>query len=115
MQHTGGCQCKEVQWSVELPNTNALACNCSRCGVLGALWAFVPASAFVLHKGSEMLTEYRFNTKKIAHLFCNVCGVESFSRGVAPDGSETVAINVRCVDGLDPKTLTVTEYNGKEV
>jgi len=29
-----------------------------------------------------------------------------------PDGTPMVALNLRCVDGLDLKTLPVVEYDG---
>jgi hypothetical protein len=78
------------------------------------LLSFVPASAFTLTSGDDSaLTEYRFNAKKIKHLFCPTCGVQSYSRGASPDGTETVAINVRCLDGVDVSTLERIPYDGK--
>jgi hypothetical protein len=44
-----------------------------------------------------------------------VCGVGSFSRGTAPNGSDMVAINVRCLDGVDVSTLTLTPFDGKSL
>lgn len=114
MKYTGSCHCGAVRYEVEAEIAGAMSCNCSRCHRLGWLLAFVPATAFTLLSGADDLTEYRFNKKQIAHLFCKTCGIESFGRGVGPDGAETVAINVLCLDGVDPKTLTVTEYNGKD-
>jgi hypothetical protein len=60
-----------------------------------------------------MLTDYQFNKKVIHHLFCKVCGTASFGRGVGPDGSESVAVNLRCVDDLDLSTVPVMKYDGK--
>ena len=74
----------------------------------------MPAGAFTLTSGADNLTEYRFNKKQIAHLFCKTCGIESFGRGVGPDGSETVALNLRCLEGLDAEALPVQKYNGKD-
>jgi hypothetical protein len=39
--------------------------------------------------------------------------VESFARGTAPNGDELVAINVRCLDGIDLDALTLTPVDGK--
>jgi len=47
------------------------------------------------------------------HLFCAACGIESFARGTAPDGKEMVAINARCLDGVDLATLTLTPIDGR--
>lgn len=114
MKYTGSCQCGAVKYEVEADLASVMSCNCSRCGRLGWLMTFVPASAFTLFSGEDDLTEYRFNKKLIAHLFCKICGIESFARGVGPDGSETVAVNVRCLEGVDPSMLTITPYNGKD-
>jgi hypothetical protein len=113
--HTGSCQCGAVRFEVDGDFTTGMTCNCSRCGRVGYILAFVPASQFRLVSGEENLTEYRFHKKEIAHLFCKTCGVQSFGRGTGPDGTETVAVNLRCVDGIDPKSLQITEYNGKDI
>jgi hypothetical protein len=44
---------------------------------------------------------------------CATCGVESFARGRKPDGSEAVAINVRCLDGIDFNALKPTPVDGR--
>lgn len=71
--------------------------------------------AFTLERGEEHLTEYRFNTKRIAHLFCDICGVQSFGRGTDDKGVATVAVNVRCLDGVDLASLHPIAYNGKDI
>ena len=79
----------------------------------GFLLTFIPADTFTLLSGEESLTEYRFNTQKIQHLFCSICGVQSFGRGNGPDGAPMVAINVRCLDNVDTEALTIVAYDGK--
>jgi hypothetical protein len=49
---------------------------------------------------------------QIHHLFCATCGIQSFARGAAPDGTVMVAINVRCLDGVDVKSLSPIEHDG---
>ncbi len=81
----------------------------------GFLLDFIPAENFKLLSGENDLTEYRFNTKRIVHLFCKHCGVESFARGAKPDGTKTVAINLRCIDDLDLATLEIRDVDGKSL
>jgi hypothetical protein len=90
-----------------------ISCNCSMCGRCGSMLAFVPASEFKLLSGENVLTDYLFNHHVIHHVFCSVCGIKSFARGTAQDGSPTVAVNARCLDDLDLKSLKVMEFDGK--
>jgi hypothetical protein len=44
-----------------------------------------------------------------------VCGIESFARGKLPDGSDMVAVNVRCLDDINIAALTLTPYDGRSI
>jgi len=112
-QYTGGCHCGAVRFDVDMTIGQPIRCNCSICQKRGSLLSFAPRSAFHLEKGADELTEYRFNTEKIAHLFCKICGVESFAYAAAPDGTEMVAVNVNCLDGVEPGELTPRHYDGR--
>ncbi len=78
------------------------------------LLTFVPAKQFTLKSGGDALTDYEFNKHVIHHLFCNACGIKSFARGVGRDGSEQIAVNVRCLDGVDVDGLNVQKFNGRD-
>ncbi len=110
--YSGSCQCGAVGYQVIADLSNTITCNCSRCRRLGSILAFTPASAFKLQKGEDNLTEYKFNKHVISHLFCKTCGVQSFSRGTGPDGTETIALNVRCLDGVNVDALQLQKFNG---
>lgn len=111
--YSGGCQCGAVRFTVEADLDQTITCNCSRCQPLGMILAFAPGSAFALEKGEERLSEYRFNSQKIAHLFCATCGVQSFGKAAGPDGLPMMAINARCLDGVDPTALTPSPVDGR--
>lgn len=115
MKHAGGCHCGKVKFEVEMNVENAIACNCSICTKRGSLLDFVPEAKFKLVSGKDHLTDYLFNKKRIHHLFCDGCGILSFGRANAPDGTPMVAINVRCIDGVDLKKLSVKEYDGRSL
>jgi hypothetical protein len=83
------------------------------CGRSGTLLTFVPESAFTLEKGDDALSDYQFNHHIIHHLFCKVCGIKSFSRGKKPDGAAMVAINARCLDGVEVSKLTIHQVDGR--
>ncbi len=112
----GGCHCKKVRYEAKLDLSKpVLECNCSHCQIKGLLLAFIPESDFTLISGESDLTEYKFNTNKIQHLFCKICGVESFGKGKDPQNNSTVAINVRTLDSMDLSTINRMPYNGKDL
>ena len=113
--HKGGCHCGAVRYEVKVDlEKPVIACNCSMCGRAGTYLSFVPAADFQLLAGQDALTLYKFNRQHIDHLFCKTCGIKSFARGTARDGSRTVAVNVRCLDDVDLEKLKINHYNGKD-
>lgn len=111
----GSCQCQTVAFETVLDLDHTVTCNCSRCQRLGSVLSFTPADKFRLHKGAEALTEYLFNTKKIRHQFCKTCGIEPFAYGTQPDGAPMVAVNVNCLDDVDPRALKSAHYDGRKL
>jgi hypothetical protein len=112
--YRGGCHCGAITFEAEVDLTApVMECNCSHCAKKGFLLTFTPSEKFRLVSGDGGLTEYRFNKKQIAHLFCSTCGVQSFGRGRRPDGTPTTMVNARCLEGVDPAALTITAVDGK--
>lgn len=111
--YTGGCHCGKVSFEVDTDLDKVISCNCSICLKRGLLLTFVPAAQFRLRLGEGELKDYRFNTMRIRHRFCKECGVEAFGTGKSPDGTESVAVNVRCIDGIDLDDIEATPFDGK--
>jgi hypothetical protein len=102
----GSCHCGAVRYEVTFERpTKAIACNCSICSRAGWLLAFVPQTAFRLITGEDALTDYQFGVMKSHHPFCKTCGVRAFSRGTDEMGKPRVAVNLRCVAGIDATKL----------
>ena len=108
--HHGGCHCGRVRFEVDAPaRIAALECNCSICRMTGFLHLIVPASRFRLVTGSEVISEYTFNTGTAKHRFCNVCGVKSFYVPRShPDGFD---VNVHCLDGGTVAGVDVEQFD----
>lgn len=116
VQHyTGGCHCGAVRYEVDLSLAQVLSCNCSICSKSGLLLSFVPAAQFHLLQGDDHLQDYQFNRKVIHHVFCKDCGIKPFARGRTREGAEMVAVNVRCLDGVDLAGLTLTPIDGRSM
>ncbi len=113
--YEGGCHCRKVRYRVKTDLAKVMECNCSICSKKGSLLTFVGAERFELLSGADAVTDYQFNKHVIHHLFCATCGIASFARGTAPNGNEMVAINARCLDDVDPKSLVVTFFDGKSM
>jgi hypothetical protein len=113
--YQGGCHCGRVRFQAELDLSQIIACNCSICSKHGLWLAFTPAAKFTLLSGEGDLVDYQFGKKTIHHRHCGTCGVETFGTGTAPDGTQTVAVNVRCLDDVDLTTLTPAPFDGKSL
>ncbi len=112
-QYQGGCQCGAVSYEVDdVDLAKTITCNCSRCQPMGFVLTFAPRDSFKLLSGADNLTEYRFNKKKIEHLFCKTCGVESFAYGEMADGSPIAMINVNCLAGVNPREIECHHVDG---
>ena len=111
--YKGSCHCGAVKYTIEsAPITGAMSCNCSMCRRSGTLLAFVPQTAFKLESGDDAMTSYKFNKHIIDHVFCKGCGIKSFAHGKGRDGTPMIAINVRCLDGVDPDKLEIKHVDG---
>ena len=113
--YAGSCHCGAVNYEVDLDIDQSITCNCSRCQRLGSVLAFASRNKFELLSGEENLTEYRFNRNEIAHLFCRICGIQSFSYGELPDGTAIAAINVNTLAGVEPRSLTPEHLDGRSM
>jgi hypothetical protein len=111
--YSGGCHCGRVRYEVAADLAKTITCNCSRCRRLGWVLTFTPATSFRLLSGEEALTDYQFNKRVIHHLFCATCGIESFARARSPEGVETIAVNVRCLDDVELATLSPAPFDGR--
>ncbi len=79
----------------------------------GTLLAFVPGSALKILSGEDELTTYHFNTGKIDHTFCKICGVQCFGRADMGEKGPGAAINVRTIDDIDLAALTRMPFDGR--
>ena len=111
--YTGGCHCGMVRFECTTDLAMVTACNCSICTKKGLHFTFLDPARFRLDAGEDSLKEYLFNKHAIRHQMCADCGTEVFARGKKPDGSEVVALNVSCIDGIELSKLTMKPVDGR--
>lgn len=110
---TGSCHCGAVRFEVDTDLSSVISCNCSMCQRAGTLLAFVPADRFRLLSGQDAMTDYQFNRMNIHHQFCKTCGIKPFGRGTATNGAQMVAVNARCLDGVEIADLNIVVVDGR--
>lgn len=116
MKYSGSCHCGKVAFEVEGEIDQAMACNCSICKRKGSLMWFVPKTQFSLKTPDENAATYLFNKHKISHRFCPACGIHPYGEAVHPKtGVPTAAINIRCIEGLDPDSIKVVHFDGASI
>ena len=113
MRYQGSCHCGKIAIEVEGELNQAMQCNCSICSRKGYLLWMVPRDKMRLLTPQGDMASYTFNTHRIQHYFCPTCGCTPFCEGTGPNGQASAAINVRCLEGVDPATLTIVAYDGR--
>jgi len=112
MSHKGSCHCGQITFEVQGDFESAMECNCSHCSRKGYLLWFVPRTDFTHEAAGSSLSVYTFNKHAIKHHFCATCGCAPFGFG-AMGGNEMVAVNVRCLEGVDPLAVKREFVDGK--
>jgi hypothetical protein len=112
MKYRGSCHCGKVAYEVEGDIGQVLSCNCSICRRKGSLLWFVPKEQFRLATPEENASTYLFNKHFIRHRFCPVCGIHPYAEAKDREGKPTAAINVRCLEGVDPESFPVKHFDG---
>ncbi|XP_029651357.1 centromere protein V isoform X2 [Octopus sinensis] len=108
----GGCHCGAVRFQCWAPETIlVLECNCSICFVKHNTHFIVHESNMEILKGEENLTTYRFNTMTAKHMFCKICGVQSFY--VPRSNQDSYGINPRCLDSYESLSMKTEYFDGR--
>jgi len=115
MVYKGSCHCGLIAFEVEGDLKKVMECNCSICSKRGSLHWFVARENFRLLTAENAMATYTFKKHVIKHRFCATCGCAPFGEGVAPSGNYMVAVNARCLDGVDLSALKVGHFDGRSL
>jgi hypothetical protein len=111
----GGCHCGAVRFAAELDLAAPVNdCNCTFCVRRGALMIVLAPAQLRLVAGEEILAELAATDASRRYSFCRRCGVHVLAHGHAASvGGDYVALNVRCIDGVDVSALKVAYWDGR--
>ncbi|HEY1385188.1 MAG TPA: GFA family protein [Dongiaceae bacterium] len=112
MLYKGSCHCGHIRFEVEGDLTQVVACNCSICSRKGALLWAVPREKLRLAGSEQGIGTYTFNNHVIAHRFCTTCGIHPFAENTV-NGEREAYVNVRCLEGIEPASFPVLEFDGR--
>jgi hypothetical protein len=113
MIYEGSCHCGRNLFEVDGELDQTLECNCSHCSRKGYLLWFVPREQFRMMTPESHLAVYTFNKHVVQHHFCLHCGCAPFGFGVGQGGAPTVAVNVRCLEGIELTELKRVPFDGR--
>ena len=113
MIYQGSCHCGNIAFEVEGEIKEVVACNCSICSRKGSLLWFVPRAKLRLLTPENGVSTYTFNKHAIKHRFCAECGIHPFGEAADPKGNPMAAVNARCLEGVEPSSLAVRNFNGR--
>lgn len=113
--YKGSCHCGRIAFEVEGQIDQVMDCNCSNCSRRGYLLWFAPRENLKLLTPEANLSTYTFNKHVIKHHFCGVCGSAPFGEGATKNGTGKVmaAINTRCLENFDPRSVKQVQVDGK--
>lgn len=113
--YQGSCHCGAIRYEIDGTIDQVIECNCSHCSRKGYLLWFVPGEALRMKSGADDIATYTFNKHVIHHQFCEKCGCAPFGKGTNPQGGATVAVNVRCLENVDFKSLKTVQVDGRSM
>ena len=122
--YAGSCHCGAISFEIEAEIDHVRVCDCSVCHKRGALNYRVEKNDLILHSDWNELALYQWGSKTAKDYFCKVCGILPFRRPSDPTTEEIEhgiepfegwAVNVRCISGIDLKSLPKKEIFGSKI
>lgn len=103
------CHCGRFRAEVHAEPGDLLECNCSTCARTGFLRWLLPLEAVTLKTESIRLSTYLWRDAHGGYHFCPECGVAVLRTG----WGDRIAVNARCIEGIDVFTLKSRRYDGR--
>lgn len=115
VNYKASCHCGAVKFEFKSDQIKSgLQCNCSICIRKNAIMSldYIEPQNFNLLQGEDALSIYQWGDKDVNHYFCKHCGVYPFHDITYEPGKYRV--NLGCVEGLEPRNLSISYFDGKK-
>lgn len=103
------CHCGAVRFEVEAPEW-VLDCNCSKCRLYGALWAYYPQRE-VRFAETPQTNIYLWGDRMLEFHNCRTCACVTHMTQVGTDDAGKIGVNARLMRGLDPARVRLVQKN----
>jgi hypothetical protein len=105
------CHCGAIELEIDAEPAALEECNCSTCGRFGFVHWKVPAEAVRLVTQKCSIATYLWRDADGGYQFCPTCGTGMMRTGYR----DHIAVNARCIKGIDIFTLEVKRYDGRNL
>ncbi|MFZ6847869.1 GFA family protein [Undibacterium sp. RuRC25W] len=110
----GSCHCGAVRLMLPSIPETAIACNCSLCRRLGALWARYPFGSVRIEGHPEHTSNYVWGDKTLKTIRCNYCGCVTHWEPIDGELGTSHGINLRNFDLRLQEQVKVRYFDGAD-
>ena len=114
MTLTGRCHCGKVSFTYHGAPEKLVACNCSICRRLAALWAHGPEGVVEIQADAANLHGYAWGDKGLAFYACKQCNCTTHWKGLGSDGPQNMAVNCRLCEPAALSGLRIRQFDGAD-
>ena len=111
---TGTCHCGAVSFELRTAPRHAVACNCSICRRLGAVWGHGEACDITITAAPEATIRYSHGDREIAFHTCRTCGATTHWEGIAERGIGRMAVNLRLAEPGTIEAVGLRHFDGAD-
>ena len=116
---TARCACGALSVTAVGQPIKVSACHCHACqrrtGSAFSVAVFYDRDRVTLDGASKTFVRPGDSGQNVEFHFCPTCGVETYAFAEGKDGTPMMAVNVNCLDGVDPRALKSHHADGRSL
>jgi len=112
--YKGSCHCGNVQFELMKQPQWLVACNCSICSRIAALWAHADTAEVKLHYQQGETIRYVWGDKSLEIHSCKQCGCTTHWESMDKKAQDRMAVNFRMCTVDDVAKFAVRKFDGAD-